>query len=189
MKLGVVGEDPSDAESLINLLKNHYGEHKHQFSILLHYLTGDQLKTERARKLIRAEYQSESPAYVIYTRDLDDLSSNTAKVKDRQKEFDSLQPFINYMGVFLLNVYELETLILADINSFNSHYGVNLGPYAKPTYIEEPKEELKVKTNQLGTPYHERNNPEVFNVLNASTIAMQCDYFRNFLAELKLKGC
>ncbi len=180
-----MGEHPNDSNALIKLLINCFPNHAHGFFVLVFDLTGDQLNTKKGRKIIRAAYLIESPAHVIYTRDLDALASDAAKKREREKEFEAFQTEINGTGIFLLNIYELETLILSDIGSFNKHYSSSLTEYSKPMEIEEPKEELKRKTSELPRPYNESHNPEVFEILNPDIVKENCKYFRDFLAKLK----
>lgn len=189
MKIGLVGEYPTDAVAVEKLLLNFYNE-KYSFSPLIKNIpNGDNLATTQGRKLIKAEYRSNAPDLLIYIRDLDGLQNNKEKQELRKKEFEKLQQTIDGVCVFMLNIYTLEALIYGDIQTFNSIFGTNINVPKDPMEIEKPKEELMKSTVHKERKYNfSADNEEVFSKLDPNKIYETHNGFRNFIKELKSYG-
>ncbi len=54
---------------------------------------------------------------------------------------------IDSKGIFFLAIYEMEALILADIDTFNRYYNLNYELDKEPIEYEKPKEFLKEQSN------------------------------------------
>ena len=79
-----------------------------------------------------------------------------------------------------MNIYELEAMILADIQTFNKIYSVKINFMANPMYKTEPKEFLIEKTSKANKQYSESHCPEIFKQLKFDVVIENCDYFNVF---------
>ena len=184
-KIGLIGESPNDTQAILNLLRKKYQD-KVQFVILLKRITGHQLDAiNKITRLLRAEWDK-SLDFVIYIRDLDDLETNREKIQQREKWFHDLEKCTNGKGILLLNIYELEALILADINCFNKHYGTTLQIKGDPMRKKNPKEFLQEKTRKK-KKYKESDCPDLFSSLNIKKLIFKCKYFGAFIVEFEKK--
>ena len=78
--------------------------------------------------------------------------------------------------MFLLHIYEIEALILADIDTFNTLYKVKIDFKKDPMLISEPKEYLQSKCKK----YKPSDNSSIFEKLNFKKL-LNCRYFENFI--------
>lgn len=178
MKIGLIGEDPNDTSSIEFLLSQKYKDLK--FTPVLRDLTGSNLDVlDRVMRLLRIELLSKSFDFIIYIRDLDKMSYKA----DRINWFKSLNTVTNNTGIYLLNIHEIESLILADIECFNKHFKVNAQCKVDPTTIEKPKEELEKYTKE----FKRSSNKELFKKLDIVKLREKCNYFDIFIKELELK--
>jgi hypothetical protein len=67
---------------------------------------------------------------------------------------------------------------LADIDSFNVHYGSALPVTADPMMVVMPKEVL---INATRRAYNESHNPQLFTLLNFDIVKQNCRYFSRFI--------
>lgn len=117
---------------------------------------------------------------VIFIRDLDALLVDKNKLDERKKYFSDFNSVVDKKGIYLLNVYEIEALILADINTFNSIYHTEIEIYENVMIIVEPKELLKKATKK----FNESHNAEIFSKLDFEKV-MECQYFNEFINSLE----
>jgi hypothetical protein len=186
--IGLIGEDPNDTISVKNLLLQ-----KHPtglvFKQLLKNRRGYQLDNARVEASLKIEFEEVNPHFVLFIRDVDGLPSEAAKIKKVDDWFKKLNSVVNGKGILLMNIYELEALILADIKTFSKHY--NLKPalsYTKNVmYQQEPKEFLMLKTTKAKSQYQESHCPKIFEQLNFENVLLNCTYFRDFYADFKKK--
>ncbi len=136
------------------------------------------LKTKR---FLRSEYESKKPDIVIFIRDLDALQNDVVQLEIRKQYFRDSNAVVNKKGIYLLNIFEIEALLLADIDCFNKVYDSNLLKVSDPMQIEEPKEYLKLATRKRIYAYNESHNPDLFSHLNFDTLIADCKYFSNFI--------
>jgi hypothetical protein len=179
IKVGVIGEDPYDTLSVINLLSRKYTQVR--YKQLGKKYTGCQLDSEKFFKNIDAEID-DSIQVIICTRDLDAFISQKDKVSERDSWFARLNVILKKRGIFLLNVYELEALIIADIATFNHNYYTEFNFTGDPARHQEPKETLMSLTRKNKKQYKLSHCPEIFRHLNIDTIEKNCLYFKEFLA-------
>ena len=116
---------------------------------------------------------------------------STCSVKEQKEEwFYTLEQATNGKGLFLLNIYELEALILADVEAFNQLYGTSISFSGDPMRRKEPKEYLQRKIKAVKKSkkyYHESDAPEIFSALDITQLLKNCRYFKAFFAEWKKK--
>ena len=155
MKIGLVGEAPNDTSAIKNLLSKHYTNL--EFVVLLNGLTGAMMDSKRfIAQFLPKEFHDKKPDLVILIRDLDSHERDTVKLKQREKLFNFFNQKVANKGVFLLNIYELEALVLADIGVFNDKYRCNLDKFDDPMNVAMPKEVLieasKYRFNESHNP-------------------------------------
>ncbi len=177
--VALVGEAPNDTKSLKNLLQKKY--HEIDFKVFLNNIRGSQLDEQKTKHLLRKEYQFEKPDIIIFIRDLDALENNVEQLEIRRKYFKESNSVVNDKGIYLLNIFEIEALLLADIDCFNKIYETNILKNADPMKIEQPKEFLKIATQKALKQFNESHNPEIFSLLNFEIVKTNCRYFNTFI--------
>jgi hypothetical protein len=179
IKIGLIGEDPNDTLSIQNLLLQKYPNAFH-FKQLIKNKRGYQLDNVRANAALKLEFEDFNPNYVIFIRDADALPSEKGKIKKVQDWFNRLNSVVNNKGILLMNIYELEALILADIETFNTLYGTSIQFAKNCMHQKEPKEFLFQKTYKNRKVYSESHCPELFKKLKINSIIQNCSYFKEF---------
>lgn len=181
-KIGIIGEDPNDTSSIQNLLTKKYPK---LFSCkpLLKNKRGYQLDNASTENSLKAEFATEKPDIVVFVRDVDGLVTEAEKIKKVKNWFNKLNPLVGNKGILLHNIFELEALILADIETFNKIYATTIKHQGDVTYKKEPKEFLISKTKNLKKKYKESHCPDIFKELNFDTVANNCTYFKAFNTE------
>jgi hypothetical protein len=179
MTIGLIGEAPNDTSSIKNLLSRKYTDIT--FKTLLNNIHGSQLDNQKTKHLLRKEFEWEKPDAVIFVRDLDGLETDEGQMATRKGYFTDFNSVVNYKGIYLLNIYEIEALILSDIATFNKVYGTVLLQEKDPMLIIEPKEYLKKSTISQNAKYVESHNPEIFSYLRMDQLVANCRYFSAFI--------
>jgi Domain of unknown function (DUF4276) len=183
-KIGLVGEDPNDTDSIINLLSGKY-PNTFQFKKLIKLIRGSQLDNARTHASLKIEFDDYKPDYVLFIRDADGLPSEQDKLDKIKSWFNKLNGSVNKKGILLINIYELEALILADIGTFNKLYKTSI-KYAKSCmHQEKPKEFLIQKTSKNNKVYSESHCPGIFEHLSYDVLVANCAYFKEFDTSLK----
>ncbi len=175
--IGLVGEAPNDTNAFTNLLKKQYPTLI--FIPLINDLHGSMLDNQKTKNILRKEYESLKPNLIIFIRDLDGLKSETDKLDKRKKYFTDFNSVVDKIGYYFLNIYELEALILADINTFNTLYNCEIEYNDDPMLQIEPKEFL-IRNTKPPKKYMESDNPTIFKSLDFETIKQNCLYFKEF---------
>ena len=175
MKIGLVGEAPNDTQSIKNLLIKKYS--KLDFFFMLQRINGSSLDSQKTKRFLRIEYQTQKPDIVIFIRDLDAVLPDKKKHNERKDYFTNFNSVVDKKGIYLLNIYEIEALILADINTFNKEFNVSIKSVTNVMSISEPKEYLRERAKK----YNESKNPEIFEKLTFGKVKSNCDYFNKFI--------
>ena len=182
-KIGLIGEDPNDTLAIKNLLEQRYPK-KFQFKQLIKNKKGYQLDNARVSHALKIEFDDFKPHHVIFIRDTDAIESEKEKIKKVLDWFKKLNSIVNNKGLLLANIYELEALILADIDSFNKLYSTKIS-YTKNVMLQkEPKEFLIGKTFKNKKTYSESHCPIIFEHLRVEIIIKNCRYFKEFCENL-----
>ncbi|MCF8302344.1 MAG: DUF4276 family protein [Bacteroidales bacterium] len=134
--------------------------------------------------MLKAELSTRNLDLLIFIRDLDGLETETVKIKQRNNWFKKLSNYTKAKCLFLLNIYALEALIIADITTFNSLYGSASNFKGNPMKVKKPKEELISMTRKLPKKYTVSQNPEIFDALRISVLQNNCRYFNDFLTKM-----
>ena len=176
LKIGLVGEAPSDTKSMKNLLEKQYPVKNYNFITLINRIRGSQLDNQKTKRILRREFETEKPNLVIFIRDLDGLSYEDDKIKIRKKYFTESNSVVDKKGIFLMHIYEIEALILSDITTFNKIYNTNVVFEGIPMELEDPKGFLRKQAKE----YKESDNPDIFKEIHFDA-AMNCRYFQVFI--------
>lgn len=182
--IGIIGEDPYDTAAIKNLLSQKYS---HRFKPILKQIKGDQLYSRKTLKLLKIELKHTHYPIIIYIKDLDGLESEKGKRERIFNWFNTLNSVNNNSGMLLLNIYELEALILSDIETFNKTFGTRLTFTGNPMLIEEPKEYLKRQTRKCKRQYDVSDNPALFKKLSIEKLIEKCRYFKEFISDFDSK--
>ena len=184
IKIGLVGENPSDTKAIENLLQDNYPEVAF-IHLLKGTITGNMLDNMMMLKALRIEVEDHKPHIVLFIRDLDGLKSDidfAEKYEKRQNFYSKGKRMVNFHkeirtedSLFLLNVYELEALILADIATCNAHFGTKISLDKAAMEYEKPKEFLQ----QHGK--YQVGEVAVFRKLRLNIVQENCAYFQDFL--------
>lgn len=176
MKIGLVGEAPSDTLSIKNLLEKRYSAMNIEFFSMLQIINGSSLDSQKTKRFLRIEYEIQKPDIVIFIRDLDSILPNMDKLYDRKNYFTSSNSVVDKKGIPLLHIYEIEALILADIETFNLIYETHIPEFDNVMLVSEPKELLKMASKK----YSVSDNAEIFKQLNFEKL-LKCKYFERFI--------
>ncbi len=184
IKVGLIGEDPNDTNSIKNLISQKHGKN-FVFKQLIKNKKGYQLDNKNVQKALKIQFEEYKPKIVLFIRDADALETEKAKINKVISWFIKLNIVVNNNGILLINIYELEALILADIDTFNNLYKTNINFTGNVAFKKEPKEFLILKTRNNKKKYSESDCPELFKELRFDTITQNCKYFSDFIVELK----
>lgn len=183
-KIAILSENPNDVQAIANLLKKKYN---YKFISLLRTsdkITGDMLRNQKNKHTIRKAFQFSKPDLVLFSLDLD-ATQNSQNYKDKLAEKKATYSELKSLfytskskknSIFLLNIYELEALILADIETINQFYNSDFQIIKSVELIKAPKEFLKSKIS-----YNEGKSPQVFALLDFETVQKNCAYFSDFV--------
>ncbi|MHC5353962.1 hypothetical protein ACYSNX_07235 [Myroides sp. LJL115] len=123
------------------------------------------------------------PDVVIFIRDLDGIISDKDQISTRKNYFSDNNSVVDKKGIYLLNIYELEALLLADINTLNSFFNTSLAKVPDVMAIDEPKEYLRSRCPK----YTITQNAELCALLDFNTLEENCLYFKRFIVKFKKK--
>jgi hypothetical protein len=183
VKIGLFGESPHDTNAVLELLSKQYSTSL-EFITMLPRLRGSMLDNKMTQIDLSIEFRTKKPDLVIVVRDLDDLVSNQAKVDKLNAFFNSSNQSVSSTGIFLLNVFELEALILCDIEALNAFYKIEASFSGDPMLTWEPKEILKgfTKPNKRSKRYTPGHCPKLFKLLDFNKLS-SCSYFASFILD------
>ncbi|MCX2476079.1 hypothetical protein OQZ33_17225 [Pedobacter sp. MC2016-05] len=184
-RVGLIGEDPYDKLSIKNLIAPIYSKNI-IFTPLMRSIRGGGLDNVKLQRALKVEIKNTQLDFIIFIRDLDALPSQNAEINKRVDWFKKLTSFKN--DILLLNIWELETLIYADIETFNKEYGVAVKFTGNPMMINDPKGKLRHETRNVKKKFHESDCPELFKLLNINLLIKNCIYFAAFIKELSAKS-
>jgi len=179
MRVGLIGESPNDTLSIKNLLLQKFKEI--EFFTLIKKLNGSFLDNQKTKHFLRKRYEIEKPEVIIFIRDLDTLKTDKKQLDLRKNYFADFNSVVDKKGIYLLNIWEIEALILADIKTFNKIYNTEIIDFEDVMLVKEPKEFLELKTKK---EYKNSHNPEIFELLNFDNV-MRCKYFEEFISDFK----
>ena len=168
-----------DALCVQNLLCSAFNLNHTNFKKIFKNFSGDKLEAGKFFKRLKVEAPRQD--LIIFIRDLDGLPSNVGQIKLRQEWFKKCQNELQQSSIFILCIWSLEALILADSEGFNNFFkDASLNFNGNPMYQENPKKFLKNHSNN----YHESKNPELFKKLDFYKLS-KVKFFDDFLKEFE----
>lgn len=182
IKIGLVGEAPNDTQAIKNILHKKYPKENVNIFFMLQRITGSQLDSQKTKNFLRKEYEFNKPDIIIFIRDLDSVLPNKQQKDKLKLYFSESNSVVDGNGIFLLHIYEIEALILSDINTFNKIYETEIVVNTDVMTIEEPKEFLKRHAKK----YSESHNAKIFEQLSFDEL-LKCGYFKIFIDNLEKK--
>jgi hypothetical protein len=161
MRIGIIGENfQNDACAFKSFLAPQY-QGKIEFVPILKSLNGGSLPVAKVRSMLPTEIRKKNLKAFLCVLDLD----NHLKLKGQQECFDKIVKDLTIESIFFLVYMELEALILADIDTFNTIYKIE-GQYVKNPKVEsDPKSILRKRTETAKRKYDENHAEEIFKVL------------------------
>lgn len=190
IKVGLLGEDPYDTESIKNLLSPHYPDLS--FKSITRRGQGDSLLSSHVLRSLAKENRDEFQILLLI-KDSDLHETDCADLKKQLTIFQK-KMFEHYPAenILLLNIHMLEALILADIENFNKLYKSDIKFSGNPMVEKHPKKFLMEKTygTKAKRKYEESHAPSVFESLDFYIVRKKCRYFDDFIVEFekKIKG-
>lgn len=178
-RIGLIGEDPNDTLSIKNLLLQKHSD-VFQYKQLIRNKKGGQLNNPRVFASLLVEFKDYNPHFIVFIKDADALPTEKDKIKEVINWFNKLNGYVDKRGLLLINIYELEALILADIDNFNKLFGTSIQFSKNVMYQKEPKEFLILKTSKNKKKYTESMCPEIFENLNIDTVLKNAPFFEQF---------
>jgi hypothetical protein len=145
--IGIIGEHPNnDSQALIALLDKFVCDDWELKVCDLKGLRGARLDNFRDfQALLQIEKLEESYERFIIIRDLDGLEKDKTKIKQKESWFKKVKQIINDESYFFLVIYELETLMLCDLDTINRFFGTNITLDKGPMKILSPKEAILMR--------------------------------------------
>jgi len=180
LRIGMIGEYPTDVNCISGLLLKKYANDI-SFFPLVYGVHGSELENPKIKHQLRREYQYEKPDFVLFIRDLDGLEDNKFLLDQRKAYFTEFNSVIDRKGIFLLNIYELEALLLSDINLLNAHFETKLEPVEDCMKIPDPKGYLRKRIEKYSTG----DNTTLFSKLDFDQVLNNCRYFKKFDDDFK----
>lgn len=175
IRIGMIGEHPSDTKAIANLLNKKYAAQVEFFS-LVYDVHGSNLDNPKIKHQLRREYQIEKPDFVLFVRDLDGLEHHAEQLNSRKACFSEFNSVVDKKGILLLNIFELEALLLTDIEVVNKYYGTKVDHVEDCMIMESPKEFLRKKISSYSTGH----NPDLFALLDYKIVIAKCRYYKKF---------
>lgn len=176
MRIGLVGEAPHDTESIKNLLLKRYPII--EFVPLISDIRGCELENQKVKHILAKQFQSENLDFTIFIRDLDSHENDRVKILERQHYVNNFKGSVKHKCILFLNIYMIEALILADIETFNSMYKSSITLQKPVSQYDKPKEVLKELTRNR---YKEGHNSKIIKELDINKVIQNCSYFQKFL--------
>lgn len=188
--VSIIGEHPDNDSLALSYLLKDVVKNDVQFTFPLKQYRGSDLDSKSFLDELRAEFRAEEPHHIILVRDLDAFLSDETKLRERDEWFRKANIQIKQTGIFFLAIYEMESLILADIKGFNDYYKLKEKPVGNP--MMKKKEDVKklTKDTQKGK-YTENEAPKIFQTLDFKTVYDNHKgerSFQAFVKELKNKN-
>jgi len=186
MKIGLFGESPYDIEAICNLLTKPL-DGRFSFVKLVRRISSEELSSiGKMQRILKAEVSKRTDiSAVIIVLDLDSHAQDGAALRNKKAWFEKLSSSFPQNSLLLLNIYELEALILADIETFNRLFRTSIKFKGDPMAQKVPKEFLQHQTHRSKRKFTVSDNPEVFSHLNFEQVKQKCRYFKEFIRHLE----
>ena len=182
-QIGIISENPNDTAALKALFERQYTDVA--CFDLLPRINGSELDDKRSNKavrILRRNYEIYEPNFVLYVRDLDGFPNEKEKILHRKQRFTKFNKVVDKKAIFLLNIYEIEALILADFDCFKAFFHNKDWHFdTKTAHLQHnPKEKL-----MEFAPYKETDCAILFQHINLKTLCGNHLYFAKFITEFE----
>jgi hypothetical protein len=187
MKIGLIGESPNDTLSFINLFEREYSK-SIEYKLLLEDFPAGNLDNLKPKSImlrqLRLEYKLEKPDFVVYIRDADALE-NEPPFANRLNNIYKLGNEIGQNLTYMVCIFEMETLLLADTDCINSYYHTN---FTYPHSINDPVDPMlrpdpqKLLIDECG--YSPKHCPKLFTTINFQKL-LQVRFFAEFVEQFE----
>ena len=171
--IGVIGEHPNnDAEAIVALLQKYIVKEKWELQPCPLKIRGSQLDNLKLfAASVQSEKENENYECFIIVRDLDveRKEKDKDKINKREKWFKNVSQILFQESFFFILIYELETLILCDLDTANSYFGSEITISELPIKINNPKEFLANKT---------KNAKKRYDTSHAKTLCAELDFYK-----------
>lgn len=182
MKIGLVGENPSDTNCIEILLQKEFGDN-FVYAHLVKNINGSNLEEQKTKHILRKEFEAHRPNLVIFVRDLDSLRSDKIQFRKRQEYFSDFNGVVDNLGIPFIVIYELEAILLSDIRAFNQMYDTNVIIDKAPDLYPEPKEFLM----EAHKYYDTGDNVDLFKALDVEIVKQNYKYYDLLIKRIKKK--
>jgi len=187
-RIGIISENyNNDTKAFAYLLKKKFGKQV-TFIPLLKSISGKGLdEIRKVTAILKTELTKNKIDFLILVRDLDSLLSDKKQIKKIESWAKTIERKLTGNQKLFIVIFELEALILADIQTFNHLYKTNHKLKISPKFQSEPKELLKQITRKTRRKYKESDTPEIFQQLNFQKVYQnhKGEYsFQSFIDEL-----
>lgn len=187
-RIGIISENyNNDSKAVAYLLKKKFSEHA-AFIPLLKSISGAGLdEIRKVTAILKTEIAKNKIDLLILVRDLDGLLSDKKGIKQVENWAQTIKKKLSTKQLFII-IFELEALILADVDAFNTIYKIRYQLKTSPKFQSNPKELLKQITRKTKRKYKESDAPEIFQQLNFQKVYQnhKGEYsFQSFIKELE----
>jgi hypothetical protein len=174
LRIGLIGESPNDTNAFVNLFSRQYGGRCEYIPLTTNFRGGelDNIKEGSVvLEQLRFEYNFEKPDFVVLIRDSDVLEVEVEKLNDRFTRMYALGNAVTQNAVYLLCIFEIETLLLADLDPINKKFGVSL---VYPSSVTDPADPM-LKADPKGylkslCGYEQSDCPDLFRTIDFDKI-------------------
>jgi hypothetical protein len=196
-KVGIIGEHPNnDAVAMIALLERYKYENVHFEPIDVKNFHGAAMLNHTFASVLASQLYDENFDHVIIMCDLDFKKDKHKrekdKIKDRDKWFVKVNKSIDGVGIFFLIIYELETLILCDLETLDKFFQTKVIFEGKPIEEKDPKSFLQAATKNTNKGrYKEEDAIAIFKKIRLEKIYQNHQdkrSFQVFADQLKTDG-
>ena len=185
LKIGIISEHHSnDGEPIATLLQRYFPE-KAKFEQLCRGYRGDRLDTEECFIDLEAQYLEFNPDLIVFVRDLD----NEQKREIRSDYFEKCTA-CDYIKqqIHLLFVYEIEALVLADLDVTTRFYYLKKSLKAVKSPVKEtnPKDFLKaavLEATGKKRKYTESDMRELAKLFDLELLKKNYPIWKDFIAK------
>lgn len=179
IRIGIIAEDDNDAKAISTLLNKNFPE-QFYFQRLLPNRNGSQLDDNNDNHLaiaLRREFEFEELDYLLYIRDLDALISDKEQLNFRKKRFRRFSRVVDRKAIFMLNIYEIEALILADFDTYKNYKN-------RPDLVFENVNAALTEKPDLALPdYNKGELTKIIPLLNLEIVKSNHRHFSIFMTE------
>jgi hypothetical protein len=195
-KIGIIGEHPNnDSTAMIALLRKYLIENVSLEVIDLVNFRGSLMDSPKFNGILASELRGEDFDFLIVLRDLDFGKDKRVREKERivkkDKWFTKVNKDIGEIGIFFLIIYELEALMLCDIEELNRFFQTKIVFESEPIKEKDPKGFLQKETkNASNGKYEEKDAEAIFKKLSFQKLYQNHTgkrSFKTFADELKEK--